>query len=111
VATSQKLNIKALVTLVEIILFPWNLKQVVKHFTTGEVCTFWRKFLSFGSGLHQFSTVWKTSFLQICYPLMVSLFWDDQSPMMLHQESQKKKKKKKKTQKKMGKKRSYTLSF
>jgi hypothetical protein len=34
--------------------------------------------LSFWAGLHQFSTVWKTSFLQTCYPLMVSLFWDDQ---------------------------------
>jgi hypothetical protein len=34
--------------------------------------------LSFGAALHQSSTVWKTSFLQTCYPLMVSLFWDDQ---------------------------------
>jgi hypothetical protein len=87
VATSQKLNKNALVT-VEIILFPLNLKQVVKHFTTGEVLHILLEVLSFGAALHQFSTVWKTSFLQICYPLMVSLFWDDQSPMMLHQESQ-----------------------
>jgi hypothetical protein len=68
VATSQKLNKNALVT-VEIILFPLNLKQVVKHFTTGEVLHILLEVLSFGAALHQFSTVWKTKFSTNMLPI------------------------------------------
>jgi hypothetical protein len=77
-------------------------KQVVETLHNWRSLHILLEVLSFGAGLHQFSTVWKTSFLQICDPLMVSLFWDDQSPMMLHQESQKKKEKKRKKHKRKG---------
>jgi hypothetical protein len=111
VATSQKLKKKSLGHSVEIILFPWNLKQVEKHFHNWRSLKFahFVEVLSFGAALHQFSTFWKTSFLQTCYPFMVILFWDDQSPMMLHQESQKRKKKKKKKHKRKGGKKNHTV--